>query len=98
MAGSGTSACNGACATAWPPALVNGQATAGPGVTGALNVAIRTDGTHQITLDGHPLYRFSGDQNPGDTTGDGFGGIWHIARTGAPTATSSNSQSASTSY
>jgi predicted lipoprotein with Yx(FWY)xxD motif len=96
--GSGTSACNGVCATTWPPALVSGQATAGPGVNGAVGVAVRADGTHQATLDGHPLYRFSGDQNPGDTTGDGFGGIWHVVTAGGPTAASSHSQAAPAGY
>jgi predicted lipoprotein with Yx(FWY)xxD motif len=96
--GSGTSACNGACATAWPPALVSGPATAGPGVTGALGVATRADGTHQVTLDGHPLYRFSGDQNPGDTSGDGFGGIWHVVSARPAAVTSSSSQTAAAGY
>jgi predicted lipoprotein with Yx(FWY)xxD motif len=87
--GSGSSACNGACATAWPPDLVTGQPTLGSGLTGTAGVVTRTDGTHQITFEGHPLYRFAGDQKPGDTTGDGFGGIWHVVHTAAAAATSS---------
>jgi predicted lipoprotein with Yx(FWY)xxD motif len=87
--GSGSSACNGACAAAWPPDLVEGTPAAGPGVTGALGVVTRADGTHQLTLDGHPLYRYVGDQSPGDTTGDGFGGIWHVVRTATSAATAS---------
>ena len=93
--GSGTSACSGACAAAWPPALVNGQASAGPGLTGMLGLVTRADGTHQVALDGHPLYRFSGDQNPGDTAGDGFGGIWHVVHTSASSATTSASPAVS---
>ena len=81
--GSGSSACNGACAAAWPPDLVQGAPVAGPGVIGSLGVVTRADGTHQLTLDGHPLYRYVGDQGPGDTTGDGFGGIWHVVHTAA---------------
>jgi predicted lipoprotein with Yx(FWY)xxD motif len=75
--GSGTSACTGACATAWPPDLVSGQPTVASGVAGTIGVITRADGTRQVTLDGHPLYRFAGDGAPGDTNGDGFGGIWH---------------------
>ena len=33
-----------------------------------------------ITYNGHPLYRFAGDQNPGDTNGQGvnaYGGGWY---------------------
>jgi predicted lipoprotein with Yx(FWY)xxD motif len=81
MPGSATSACNGACAAAWPAALVTDQPVAGPGVSGALGAIMRADGTRQLTLDGHPLYRYVGDQGPGDTTGDGFGGIWHVVHT-----------------
>jgi predicted lipoprotein with Yx(FWY)xxD motif len=76
--GSGTSTCTGACAQAWPPAIVTGEPTAAPGVGGALSLITRPDGTHQLALDGHPLYRYVGDQGQGDTTGDGFGGIWHV--------------------
>jgi predicted lipoprotein with Yx(FWY)xxD motif len=90
--GSGSSACTGACAAAWPPDLVQGAPTAGPGVTGTLGVVTRADGTHQLTLDGHPLYRYVGDQGRGDTTGDGFGGIWHVVHT----ATSTSAAGAST--
>ena len=35
----------------------------------------RTDGMKQIDYDNWPLYRF-GDSNPGDTNGQGIGGIW----------------------
>jgi predicted lipoprotein with Yx(FWY)xxD motif len=83
--GSGSSACNGACAAAWPPDLVQGAPTAGPRVAGSLGVVTRADGTHQLTLDGHPLYRYAGDQGPGDTTGDGFGGIWHVVHSDTST-------------
>jgi predicted lipoprotein with Yx(FWY)xxD motif len=90
--GSGSSACNGACAAAWPPDLVQGAPTAGPGVTGSLGVVTRADGTHQLSLDGHPLYRYVGDQAPGDTTGNGFGGIWHVV----PAATTASAAAALT--
>ncbi|HET7488153.1 MAG TPA: hypothetical protein VFJ85_09505 [Acidimicrobiales bacterium] len=92
-AGSGTSACTGDCATAWPPALVTGTPTA-TGVAGTLGTVTRADGATQVTLDGHPLYRFGGDQKPGDTAGDGLGGVWHVVAAGAaPAATSQPSGS-----
>jgi predicted lipoprotein with Yx(FWY)xxD motif len=71
-----TSTCTGGCATAWPP--LTGPATAGDGVTGALGVTTRSDGTQQVTLDGHPLYRYASDNAPGDTNGEGSGGKWYV--------------------
>jgi predicted lipoprotein with Yx(FWY)xxD motif len=50
-------------------------------VPGTIGVITRTDGTQQVTLDGHPLYHFSGDKAAGDTNGNGFGGIWHVVTT-----------------
>ena len=31
-----------------------------------------------MTVDGWPLYFFSGDATPGDTTGQGVGGVWFV--------------------
>ena len=36
----------------------------------------RPDGSVQATYDGVPLYRFAADKAPGDTSGQGVGGIW----------------------
>ena len=41
----------------------------------------RSDGTSQVTYNGHPLYTFVKDQNAGDTNGEGltaFGGAWYV--------------------
>jgi predicted lipoprotein with Yx(FWY)xxD motif len=98
-AGSGTSACTGTCATTWPADLVTGTPTAGAGVTGTLGVITRSDGGQQVTLDGHPLYHFSGDSAPGDTNGNGIGGIWHVvSATAAPAAGGSSTTSAGPGY
>jgi predicted lipoprotein with Yx(FWY)xxD motif len=74
------SACTGACATAWPPLAATGKPTAGSGLTASkLGTITRSDGTQQVTYNGHPLYLFSGDQKPGDVTGQGvtaFGASW----------------------
>ena len=40
----------------------------------------RSGGAKQVTYNGHPLYLFKGDNNPGDTNGQGlnaFGGSWY---------------------
>jgi predicted lipoprotein with Yx(FWY)xxD motif len=74
------SACSGACATAWPPLLVTAKPTAGGGLTASkLGTITRSDGTQQVTFNGHPLYRFITDTKPGQTTGQGvtaFGAAW----------------------
>ncbi|WP_440073250.1 COG4315 family predicted lipoprotein [Streptosporangium sp. OZ121] len=72
--------CVGACATTWPPLLSDsGMPVALPGIDPTkLGIVIRKDGGKQVTLDGRPLYRHSGDTAPGQTTGDGKDG-WHVA-------------------
>jgi predicted lipoprotein with Yx(FWY)xxD motif len=73
----GKSACNGPCATNWPPVLVSD--TAKP--TGNWSVVTRDDGLKQWAYKGKPVYAWSKDSKPGDTTGDGFmQGNWHIAK------------------
>jgi predicted lipoprotein with Yx(FWY)xxD motif len=78
----GKSACDGACAQAWPPLLTTGTPTAGTGAsTSLLGTVNRADGTVQVTYAGHPLYYFSGDAKPGDITGEGsqaFGAGWDL--------------------
>jgi predicted lipoprotein with Yx(FWY)xxD motif len=76
----GRSACSGACAAYWPPLLSHGKPIARSGLKQLLlGTARRTNGAKQVTYAGHPLYRYAGDTNPGDTTGQGlqdFGGGW----------------------
>jgi predicted lipoprotein with Yx(FWY)xxD motif len=70
-AGSGKSACTGACATKWPALTIPSGATpaGAAGVTGPLASITRDDGSLQVTYKGLPLYFFSGDSAPGDTKG-----------------------------
>jgi len=75
-AGSGKSVCNGPCAKNWPPLM----ASVGDSATGDWAVIARDDGGKQWAYKGKPLYLWSKDQKPGDTTGDGFRGVWHLAR------------------
>jgi predicted lipoprotein with Yx(FWY)xxD motif len=81
-----TSNCSGACAGAWPPVTTTGSATASGGAKASdLGTITRSDGTKQVTYDGHPLYYFAGDSGPGTASGqgsDGFGAKWWLV---APT-------------
>jgi predicted lipoprotein with Yx(FWY)xxD motif len=76
------STCSGGCATVWPPATTTGKPQAGKNVNAALvGSTKRSDGQSQITYNGHPLYRYTGDSAAGDTNGqdlDQFGGSWYI--------------------
>jgi len=89
-AGNGKSACTASCATTWPPATTTSASPGKPsGLAGELTTITRDDGTKQLTLDGHPLYRFAKDTAAGQTNGDGVGGIWHAAKaSGAASAAS----------
>jgi predicted lipoprotein with Yx(FWY)xxD motif len=102
-----TSACSGACATAWPPLLVTGEPTAGTGLTASkLGTISRSDGKQQVTYNGHPLYTFGKDQKPGDVNGQGvtaFGAAWFALtssgnQASAPASSSSGGASAGGGY
>ena len=80
MAGSGNSACSGACATNWPPLTVTSVPPNPAGANGTLGRITRDDGTTQLTYNGKPLYRFAADKAPGDTKGNGVGGVWSVAK------------------
>jgi predicted lipoprotein with Yx(FWY)xxD motif len=75
-AGAGKSVCNGGCAKNWPPLA----ASAGERPSGNWTVVVRDDGSRQWAYKGKPLYLWVKDQKPGDATGDGFRGVWHVAR------------------
>ncbi|MET7271261.1 hypothetical protein ABZS59_08735 [Streptomyces flaveolus] len=74
--------CTGGCAEAWPPLLTDGPAKAGEGVDKKLlDIAKRSDGAEQVTYNGHPLYYYAGDTEPGQTNGQGldqFGAVWYV--------------------
>ena len=73
----GKSACNGPCATNWPPL----KAAASDKAEGGYTVIKRDDGSMQWAYKGKPLYTWAKDTKPGDITGDGFlNGVWHIAQ------------------
>lgn len=75
-----TSTCTGDCAGTWPPLTVASASdvTAGAGVTGAIGTTARADGTTQVTINGHPVYYYSGDNKAGDTNGQGKFNKWYL--------------------
>lgn len=77
----GVSNCTGRCAEIWPPLLLEeGDPVPPDGLAGTLSVIIRPEGSRQVAYNDRPLYFYVGDSQPGDTTGEGVGGVWHVAR------------------
>ncbi|MFQ5968041.1 MAG: hypothetical protein ACE5MI_10575 [Acidimicrobiia bacterium] len=73
----GESVCIDECEDTWPP--LTEEVTAGTGINGSLlGAGVRTDGIGQVTYNGWPLYRFSGDSEAGTTNGQGIGQVWYV--------------------
>lgn len=64
------------CAGRWPPLL----AVDGAVPTTDFTFVERSDGTQQWSFKGYALYTFADDSAQGDTSGDGVGGVWDLAR------------------
>lgn len=71
-----TSNCYEQCAVNWPPLLVPADTE----LSGDFTLMDRTDTDQKIVAyQGWPLYFWVRDVNPGDTTGDMVGEVWHTA-------------------
>ena len=49
-------------------------------IIGRIGTIRRTDGSQQLTYNGHPLYTYIGDSTPGQARGNNLnlnGGLWH---------------------
>jgi predicted lipoprotein with Yx(FWY)xxD motif len=72
------STCYEDCEASWPPLTVEGD-PAGEGVDASLlGTTEREDGSTQVTLDGHPLYYFGGDETADDANGQGVSDVWYV--------------------
>jgi predicted lipoprotein with Yx(FWY)xxD motif len=95
------STCSGTCATDWPPLRADGKPTAGSGADASmLGTTPRSDGKPQVTYNGHPLYTFSADGGPGQTSGQGvtaFGAPWYVISPDGTQVTTQSSTSSSSS-
>ena len=95
------SVCSGACAQAWPPLTTTGSPGAAGGAMAAdLGTTTRSDGSKQVTYQGHPLYYYVGDTAPGQTKGQGssaFGAKWWLVTPAGAAITKSASSGSSSS-
>ncbi len=85
--------CTGGCISAWPALVVPAGATpVGTGVTG-LGVAMRSNGQHQVTYKGKPLYLFVNDTKAGQVTGQGVNGFSIVKSASSTTTTTTGGRS-----
>jgi predicted lipoprotein with Yx(FWY)xxD motif len=63
--------CTGTCSTFWPAVPASTKPAAGVTLTGTWGSVTDSDGTKQLTYDGHPLYTFKLDTAPGQIKGNG---------------------------
>jgi predicted lipoprotein with Yx(FWY)xxD motif len=74
----GDPTCTGSCTNNWPP-VEDGDFGAGAGIDPTLLGTVeRGDGSLQATYNGWPLYHYAPDSAPGDTRGQGIGGVWFV--------------------
>lgn len=75
----GVPTCEGACADAWPPVIVESADLPADLDPAVFSVSERPDGTFQLSAGVWPLYRFAGDAAAGDINGQGSGDVWFVA-------------------
>jgi predicted lipoprotein with Yx(FWY)xxD motif len=75
--------CYDECAEAWPPVLTKGKPAADGDVDASLlGTAERSDGSHQVTYNGHPLYYYA-HEGPGEVKCHNVathGGLWWVVQ------------------
>ena len=76
-----------ACVGVWHP-LIASSSGAPSGEVVSLGTVKRPEGTVQVTYKGTPLYTFTGDQQPGETKGQGIKdvGTWSAVTTSSSSA------------
>ena len=81
-----------ACLGVWHPLIASSGPPSG---VGSLGTVKRPEGTVQVTYNGTPLYTFTGDQQPGETKGQGIKdvGTWSVVTTSSSSTQSSASGS-----
>jgi predicted lipoprotein with Yx(FWY)xxD motif len=87
-----------ACLGVWHP-LIAPPSGAPSGEVGSLGTVKRPEGTMQVTYKGTPLYTFTGDQQSGETKGQGIKdvGTWSVVTTssnGTPATSTSSTPAA----
>jgi predicted lipoprotein with Yx(FWY)xxD motif len=90
--------CTGsACVGVWHPLIAPSSGTPS-GAVGSLGTVKRPEGTVQVTYKGTPLYTFTGDQQPGETKGQGIKdvGTWSVVTTSSSSTPATSTSSTPT--
>ena len=92
----------------WPPYTSTTKPRATGGAAAAkIGTITGSNGNKQVTYNGHPLYYYVGDHQPGQAAGQGlnqFGALWYVlspqgvAVTSAPTPSAPSSASTGNGY
>jgi predicted lipoprotein with Yx(FWY)xxD motif len=85
-----------ACVGVWHPLIAPSGGSPG-GAVGSLGTVKRPDGTVQVTYRGTPLYTFTGDQQSGETKGQGIKdvGTWSVVTTSSSSTPAGSTSSSS---
>jgi predicted lipoprotein with Yx(FWY)xxD motif len=76
--------CEAGCLVAWPPVMLAkndslANVATGPNIRRSLlGVALREDGSRQVTYNGWPLYWWARDVKPGDVNGQWVANVWWV--------------------
>jgi predicted lipoprotein with Yx(FWY)xxD motif len=82
--------CDGGTPRDWPPVSYQQNPTLHGVDAGLLGYVERIRGERQLTIRGCPIYRYSGDRQPGEATGNGHAGVWFAIRLAETMSTSSS--------
>jgi predicted lipoprotein with Yx(FWY)xxD motif len=87
-----TIVCTAGCVSVWPPVLVAGSLPQDTGmIKGTFGTVMRPDGSTQLTMNGMPLYTYSGDSASGQANGQGIQGVWFAVSASGTSTTSAGS-------
>ena len=95
--------CKTTCEKLWFPFLVKNSVTkvsVGAGVDAKIGFIKRTATMKQVTFNGYPIYKFSGDSGPNQVNGQGIaadGGTWYLVHAAARSAAKTEMTGASSS-
>lgn len=77
-----TAQCAAECHAEWPPYVTQGAPAAGQGIdAGLISTTATMQNAQQVTYAGWPLFYYSGDRDPGSTSGqelDDSWGSWYL--------------------